>query len=101
MELHHVASEPAVEGVGGCCRDGVVGPAVAALDLDQAGVEELLDVVGEQRLVDLKQCDQLALTDRSLAAVQHIHDLDTQRLGQRLRCGRDPLGRLPSRVVAV
>jgi len=65
---------------------------MAPLDIHQADVDELLDVVGQQRLLDLKQRDQLALTDILGAATQHVDDLYPQRLGQRLGDARDPLG---------
>ena len=72
--------------------NGVVGPLVAALDVHEAGVDELLHVVREQRLVDVEQRDQLALADRLLAAPKHVEDPDAHWLGQRLRRGGDALG---------
>ena len=65
---------------------------MATLDVHETGVDELLHVVGEQRLRDAEQRDQLALAHLLLAAAQHVEDLDSQRLGQRLRRRRDPLG---------
>lgn len=62
------------------------------LDLDQPGVDELLHVVGKQRLVDGKQRDQLALTYLCIATSQHIEDADAHGLGQRLGRSRDALG---------
>ena len=66
-QLSHV--EQLLAGVGG---DGVVGPLVAALDVDHAGVDELAHVVGEQRLLDVEQRDQLALAHRLGVAAQHV-----------------------------
>ena len=71
--------------------NGVVGPLVAALDGDQAGVDELLDVVRQQRLADVEQSDQLALAHVLLAAAQHVEDVDANRLGERPGDGRDAL----------
>lgn len=64
---------------------------MTALDPHEAGIDELLHVVGKQRLVDAKQRNQLALADLRLATPQHIEDADTHRFGQRLGRSRDAL----------
>lgn len=56
-----------------------------ALHQHQAGVDELVHVVREQRLLDVKHRDQLALAHRHLAATQQIDDLHPHRLRKRLR----------------
>ena len=62
------------------------------LDPDQAGIDQLLHMVGEQRLPDVEQREQLALTDVLLTAAQGVKDLYAQRLGERLGRRRDSLG---------
>src|ERR1039458_616427 len=63
---------------------------MATLDRSETAVDELLHVVGEQRLVNAKQRDQLALANLLVAAAQHIQDPHTHRLAERLRRSRDP-----------
>src|SRR5450755_4191378 len=71
--------------------DGVVRPLVTTLDLHESGVDELSHVMGEQRLRDTEQRDELALAHLLLATAQHIEDLNPQWLSQRLRRRRDAL----------
>jgi rhodanese-related sulfurtransferase len=65
---------------------------MAPLDADDAGVNELANVVGKQGLLDVEQDDELALADGFIAAAQHVEDLDSDRLSQCLGQGREALG---------
>ncbi len=64
---------------------------MATLDRDQAGVDELADVVRQRRLRDVEQGHELALADLFLATAKHVEDMNTQRLSQRLGDNRDAL----------
>ncbi len=65
---------------------------MAALDRDQTGINEFADVVGQERLLDVEQGDELALADLHSAAAQHVDDAYSKRLAERLRHRRDALG---------
>ncbi len=62
------------------------------LDVNEARVDELGDVVGQQGLLDVEQRPQLALADRLAVPAQHVEDVHPHRLGERLRDGGDALG---------
>ncbi len=61
-----------------------------ALDADQAGVAQLLEVVRERRLADVEQRLQLADADLAGVAAQHVDELHADRVRQRLGDLRQP-----------
>ena len=65
---------------------------MAPLDHDEAGVDELLEVMRERRLRHREQRDQFALAHLDRAAPQHVEDVHAHRLGQRARDLRNARG---------
>jgi hypothetical protein len=59
---------------------------VASFDMDQARIDELVDVVGQQRLANAEQREKLALADLIFAPDEDIEDLHPD---WRSQCRRD------------
>jgi hypothetical protein len=71
----------AVEGV---VVQGVVGPGATLLTLQQAGIQQLLEVVADRRLAQAQGAGELAHTDRVGAGRQQVDDPDPVGVSQGL-----------------
>src|SRR4051794_12513609 len=78
----------------------VVGPEAAALGVDDPGLAEDLQVVGHGRLPDVEERRELANADLARVLAQDVHELEADRIAERLGHGRHPLG-LPALDVRV
>ena len=63
----------------------VVGPQALSLGVHDPGVAQLLQVVGERGLGDVEQRHQLADADLAGVLAQHVHQLQADRVAERLR----------------
>src|SRR4051794_7048040 len=65
-------------------KDVVVGPQAATLGVDDAGLAQLLEVVRERGLGDVEQRHELAHADLAGVLAQHVHELEADRVAERL-----------------
>ena len=68
---------------------------MAALDCDQARVDQLSHVVGQERLLGIEQGDELALTDVLVAAPQDVNDANPKGVTECFAKRREVLGVQP------
>src|SRR3954447_4595467 len=69
----------------------VVGPEAAALRANDAGVAEHLEVMGDGRLGEIEERDELADADLTCMPSQDVDELHANRVAQRLGDGGGPL----------
>ena len=85
---HHsqpLVAEQRADVLEGAVRDRPVGERSALLALDDAGVEQLLEVVADRRLLELEQLLEVADADRLAAGwTQPVEDLHAVAVGERL-----------------
>jgi hypothetical protein len=68
----------------GVVVQGVVGPGATLLTLQQAGIQQLLEVVADRRLAQAQGAGELAHTDRVGAGRQQVDDPDPVGVSQGL-----------------
>ena len=72
--------------------DVVVGPEASALRVHDAGIAQHLEMVRERGLGHLEQRHELAHADLARVLAEHVHQLQADRISQRLGAGRHLLG---------
>ncbi len=78
------SAEPAGELVECLGAHVVVGPEAALLEVDDAGVAQLAQVMAQRGLVDVEERHELVDADLAGVLAQHVDDLHADRIGERL-----------------